>query len=63
MLKFQSIPKMDIVSHACGTQDLPKSNVHLVGKLVVVVVELVFDGPSIHFRSFRARSVNLATLF
>ena len=30
---------------------------------VVVVVELVFYGPSTHFMSFRARSVNLATLF
>ena len=30
--------------------------------LKVVVVELVFYGSSTHFRSFRARSVNLATL-
>ena len=30
---------------------------------ISVVVELVFYGPSTHFRSFRARSVNLATLF
>ena len=27
------------------------------------LVVLVFYGPSTHFRSFRARSVNLATLF
>ena len=31
----------------------------LVGRLVV----LVFYGPSTHFRSFQARSVNPATLF
>ena len=31
--------------------------------IFVVVVELVFYGPSIHFKSFRARSVNLSTLF
>ena len=31
--------------------------------VVVVIVVLVFYGPSTHFRSFRARSVNLATLF
>ena len=30
---------------------------------VVVIVVLVFYGPSKHFMSFRARSVNLATLF
>ena len=30
--------------------------------VVVVVVVLVFYGPSTHFRSFRARSINLATL-
>ena len=29
----------------------------------VVVVELEFYGPSTHFRSFPARSVDLATLF
>ena len=29
---------------------------------IVVVVVLVFYGPSTHFRSFRARSVNLSTL-
>ena len=33
------------------------------GVVVVVVVGLVFYGPSSHLRSFRARSVNLATLF
>ena len=31
--------------------------------VVVVVVLFLFYGPSTHLRSFRARSVNLATLF
>ena len=30
---------------------------------MIVVVVLMFYGPSSHFRSFRARSVNSATLF
>ena len=30
---------------------------------VAFVVVLVFYGPSTHFRSFRARSINLSTLF
>ena len=33
--------------------------IYPIGWLVV----LMFYGPSTHFRSFRARSVNLATLF
>ena len=37
------------------------TNIYVV--VVVVVVELMFYGPSIHSRSLRARSVNLATLF
>ena len=43
------------------------SNTHLICfpevLLVVAAVVLVFYGPLTHFRSFRARSVNLATLF
>ena len=38
---------------ACSATEASKS----------LVVVLVFYGPSTHFRSFRARSVNLATLF
>ena len=34
-----------------------------VAAVVAVLVWLLFYGPSTHFRSFRARSVNLATLF
>ena len=34
-----------------------------VAAAVAVLVWLLFYGPSTHFRSFRARSVNLATLF
>ena len=40
-----------------------KTVTNLVSDNPVVVVELVFYGPSTHFRSFSARSVNLATLF
>ena len=35
----------------------------ILNQNVVVVVVLVFYGPSIHFSSFRARSVSLSTLF
>ena len=33
------------------------------GLTAAKIIVLVFYGPSTHFRSFRARSVNLATLF
>ena len=46
-----------------------QNSLYLLGRhldvvvVVVVVVELVFYGPSTRVRSFRARSVNLSTLF
>ena len=50
----------------CRLDFLCSFSIWCLGKevvVVVVVVVVVFYGPSTHFRSFRARSVNLATLF
>ena len=40
-----------------------KMHINLGTEMIFVVVVLVFYGPSIHFRSFRAASVDLSTLF
>ena len=45
--------------HNQGRGCLRSREIYMAGWLVV----LVFYGSSTHFRSFRARSVNLATLF
>ena len=47
----------------CLLNTVQDERIFLNATQYVVIVELVFYGPSTHFRSFQAWSVNLATLF
>ena len=57
----------DLCTHGSTlvTYAFVRENIQMVDytQKLLIFVELVFYGPSTHFRSFRARSVNLATLF
>ena len=53
-----------LISLRCLLRGLPRTQAFFAGRTChLVVVELMFYGPSTLFRSFRARSVYLSTLF
>ena len=58
MGSWEKIP----IKHLVEEIDKKVLFVRIMSDLHVVIV-LVFHGPSTHFMSFRARSVNLAALF